>query len=215
MPSDPCGPRALPDGLQGFQNCPTGDGALDPSWFWQNPGKPLPGATESDSPRPPDVSRGFNFGLLLLPYVRDWGSPLGVLRRRKAYATIMHSFAVRTDRAYALGSIEWFKSKGDNYEAKFIAYLITAAPFAGYRWHAALLLKWQDFAQAKADELGAAASLDADAALDAAIAWCTSDVRAVWELSTRERWPWSAPDLVGYWNAATAAVVPGTLPLPP
>lgn len=215
MPSDPCGPRALPDGLPGFQNCPTGAAALDPSWYWQNPGKIAPGTPPDRSPRPRDVSRGFNFGLVLLPYVRDWGSPLGILRRRKAYPTILHSFAVPADRAYALGTVEWFKSHSDNYEAKFVAYLITARPFAGYRWSAQLLLQWCDLAQERADALGAPKTLTADAALTAAIEWCTGDVRAAWALRTRERFPYSAPDLVAYWNAPAGTDLSPAVPLPP
>jgi hypothetical protein len=211
---DPCGPGRTGNDLDGYHVCPAGSGSPDFSFFFRHPGKPHPNSPNAKPDRLPWLSRGFNFGVILLPYVRDWGSPLGVMRRKKALVTILHSFNRHQDRAYALTACEAFIPKTDSFHQPLIEYLITAPPFAGYTWNAGPLRDWCRLAQARADALGAPNSLTHAAAIEAAAAWCLGDSRAVFELYSIETFPWSATDLLEYWRERSEPDLSGAVPVP-
>ncbi len=209
-----CGPGGDDDDLKGYHKCPEGDGAPDFSWFFRNPGRPLPGSKNADPAREPEISRGFNFGVILLPYTRDWGIKLGPMRRKKAYPTILHSFARKADRAYAMASAEHFIPKKDKFKQPIAEFLITAKPFAGWTWEARPLQRWLALAQIEADKHGGRRSLNALAAGDAAVAWCTGSARQWWEILTIETFPYSPSDLIDYYLTRGDPPLPGAVPLP-
>lgn len=214
-PTHQCSVDAASADLNGKHNCPGENGTPDFQWWGKHPGIPPKNPNALKERRKLGISDGFNFGVILLPYCRDWGERHGAMRRRKAYVTCLHSFARAADRAYALAALEAFVPNKDTYHQNFTAYLITATPFAGYRWHAHALLNWCDYAQERADKQGAQRSLDVEPAAHAAIAWC-ADVRQLWDISTVEHFPYSATDLIGYWRApTTAATLPATFPVSP
>lgn len=212
---DPCGPGRAENDLPGRHICPPGDGAVDFSYHWRHPGKPLPGSPEASPDRHPELTEGFNFGMILLPYTRDWGLRVGPMRRKKAWPTILHSFARRADRAFALIHAEDFIPKTDSYRPPLIEHLITAKPFAGFTWDGKILERWCRLAQQRASELGAPKSLSLDAAIEAAVTWCTGDARSYFELLSIERFPYSATDLIDYWHERARPDLPGAVPLPP
>lgn len=197
-PSSNCRHGGSADDVPGVDRCYGTNGATDPDPQLKHPGRPIGRNSFGDRLRGPNVSDAFNFGLLLLPYVLDHGDKLGIMTRKKAYVTILHSWARASDRSYALRCVEAFVSKRDGGRSAFLDYLCEAPPFAGYRWSAVPLLRWQAFARSQASALGPEKSLEPAAAAAAAIAWCDA-VRGEWGALTVERFPYSPPDLVGYW----------------
>lgn len=213
--SQACRAAGAADDVPGLDRCYGEKGKPDGDPQLKRPGRPVGRDSFGDQLRGPSVSEGFNFGLLLLPYVLDWGDKLGIMTRKRAYVSILHAHARHQDRSYALRCVEAFVSKRDGGQSPFLDYLSEAPPFAGYRWDAPSLLKWQTFAKGKASAFGATKSLDPPAAAEAAIAWCDA-VRGFWDQLTIERFPYSPPDLVGYWvRDAAPADVPAPDAVPP
>lgn len=214
-PAHPCDPTNAGADLPGAHHCPGSDGRPDLHPWFTRPGEATTRHSAEDPRVKLHISLGFNFGLVLLPYCRDWGEIHGIMTRRKAYPTIFHSFALATDRGYALASIPAFVSIKDTYFPRFVLYLLTVKPFAGYRWQAKPAQLWLTYAQAKADAQGAQGSLNAEDTVRAAIAWC-GEVRGYWDILTNERFPYSAPDLLRYWRVVEpAAALPEPLPVSP
>lgn len=213
-PSESCRAAGSADDVPGVDRCYGGDGATDPDPQLKRPGRPVGRDSFGDRLRGPAVSEGFNFGLLLLPYVLDHGDRLGIMTRKKAYVTILHAWARAEDRRYALACVEAFVSKRDGGRRAFLDFLCGVPPFAGYRWDAGPMERWQKHATAQASALGGEKTLDPAAAAAAAIAWCDA-VRGLWEQLTVERFPYSPPDLVEYWlDDGTRPALPaaGTVP---
>jgi hypothetical protein len=199
-PPHPCDVEESDRDLPGFHHCPGITPGVDFSFYFNHPGESRTHNSTTDPRETFQISSGFNFGVILLPYVRDWGVSHAIMTRRKAYPTILHSFARNHDRGFALSHIQAFVSRRDNNLPTMILYLIIIPPFAGYRWNAHALRKWLDYAQAQAESIGQPASLSGSGAAAAATAWCEA-VRGYWATLTVERFPYSAPDLVKYWRA--------------
>lgn len=214
-PSAACRAGGAADDIPGVSKCYGPDGSPDRDPQLQRPGRPLGPDSFGDRLRGENVSRGFNFGMLLLPYLLDHGDKLGIMTRKKAYVTILHAWARDVDRSYALACVNAFVSKRDTGRQAFLDYLCEAPPFAGYRWDAGPMERWQKHAVAKASGLGAEKSLDPLAAAEAAITWC-GEVAGLWETLTVERFPYAPADLVGYWKAdEPPADVPAADPVSP
>jgi hypothetical protein len=213
-PTEACQAGGAADDIPGKSKCYGPGGSPDRDPQLQHPGKSLSANSFGNLLRGLNVSDGFNFGHILLPYILDHGDRLGIMTRKKAYVTILHSWARVSDRSYALACVSAFVSRRDRNHVPFLDYLCTAPPFAGYRWDAVPMQRWQNRAVAMASALGARESLDPDAAAAAAVAWC-ADVVGHWQSLTVERFPYSPPDLVSYWlkNEPPAALpAPGPAP---
>lgn len=194
-----CGPAedALP--LQGIHHCYPDKNGADPDFYVRHPGLVPAGASPLHGNRDANVSAGFNMGLLLLPYVMDYGNRALGMTRRRAYPVVFHSFASHYDRAYATASISYWVPQNDKYFPSFIIFLCQVKPFAGYRWNVYAAKRWLTFAQNQADKLGGQRSTTADVALGFASSWIDA-TRKLWEELTVERFPYDPPALVSYWK---------------
>lgn len=199
-PSAHCGADFAALGPPGRHACSSDPPQADPSYFYEHPGRPPLKHTGAPLVRPAGLSDGYGYGMMLLPYVLDWGDCLGRILRKKAYPTIFHSFPRAVDRQWALYYLDGFAWPSDQFYPPLTIYLLNAPPFGGFTWDAELLCKWLEFANNTAAGLGAQRSLGAELAAVAATTWC-SNVRGCWETLTRERFPYDTASMVDYWRA--------------
>lgn len=139
MPSPPslqCDTTKAPPDTAGYHRCYEGRLLSDPSFYYSRPGEVPPRGRGAKSLRPDDLALGFGFGMILTHYCLDWGDCVGVIRRKKAYPTIMHTWPRKIERSYALRFLPAFTSPKDLFLPPFTLFLVQAKPFAGYRWSA-------------------------------------------------------------------------------
>lgn len=214
-PSHRCPESAEESKLPGAHLCAPEEGRPDLAWWFRRPGSPNPTRDNPLLRANKQLSDGLNFGLILLPYVTDWGNTVGAVTMRKAAVTALKAFPRAADRNYCFGTAANFVAKNDQVPPPLWSYLIRQPPFVGWRWHASPLKRWLTFAQAVADRLGAPDSLLADVAVKNACQWC-HDVKEPFEFLSNERFPYSPPDLVLYWRARSdLSLVPGVGGVPP
>ena len=205
-PCDP-GPDTIP--LPGSHDCYPDKNGSGNSFYYRHPGLVPAGASPLHGNRDPNVSHGFNYGMVLLPYSIDYGRQPRMMTRRRAYPVIFHAFASHYDRNYALRSITAFVPPNDKYLPKFMLYIIGIKPFAGYRWHVDAARRWLTYADSVANALAGPRSVPTATALGYGASWIEA-TRPLWETLTIERWPYSSTDFVRYWetdatNAALSA----------
>lgn len=184
--------------LNGAHLCYPDKNGADPWYYAQRPGTVPPGASPTHGNRPTTVTRGWNVGLLLLPYCRDYRDHPAPMTRRRAYPVIFHAFPHPADRTYALQTVTHFVPPSDVYAPKFMLHIITLPPFAGWRWHIDAARRWLDYAEAIGNSLGAPRSADLETATAHANAWIAA-VKPYWQQLTIERFPYDASNLVRYW----------------
>lgn len=199
LPSNACSLNP-PVGVYIHQKtCHDDKGASDVSRTYQHPGRPLPRPPESPALPDDGHTPGMGFGAILMPYCVDWGDTVGIIRRKKAHATIFHAWPRAADRNFALKHVTDFAAPSDKYHPPFILYLITAPPFAGWRWFPEAALRWLEYAQTIAGTLGEPRTLTPANAVQTGSAWCDA-VRALWEDSTVEHFPYDGKDLANFWT---------------
>lgn len=143
-------------------------------------------------------------GIILVPYLLDWADCCGIIERERAHVTILHSFPDPRDRTLALRTVSYWTRYGDDCTTALQNTLITAEPFAGYRWTAAALMDWWLYATDPGNCASDPPNLPPAAAFQAALDWIAR-VRPYWHSHTREPWPYTPADLLSYFAAANGA----------
>lgn len=215
LPTHRCPAAHEESHVPGKHLCSTDKPRTDLSPWFRHPGSAAASIHGPLFRRENNLSDGFNFGLILLPYINDWGEAQAAITMRKAAVTALKAFPRAADRSYCFGTARHFAPRNSALPPPLWTYLINVPPFVGWTWFAGPLKRWLEYAQQKADALGAPDSLLADVAVKNAIQWC-HDVQQAFETLSRERFPYSPPDLVRYWRARSdLSLIPGVGGVPP
>jgi len=158
------------------------------------PGRPVP----EDITTQFGAQRHWGKGMLLVPYLLDWMDCCGTIERERAHVTIFHSFPLRNDRALALFTVDYWVRERDTCTTPFQRHLLTAEPFAGFRWPPRALMKWWSEMTDPGNCDAPPPALDPTQALQAALDWIAK-ARPYWQSFTREPWPYTPHDLIGYY----------------
>lgn len=141
----------------------------------------------------------WGFGMMLLPYLLDWGDCAKRIDRQRAEVTILRAFAHSEDRRLALRHLIRFTWPHDDETTPMELWLLQHPEHVGFRWHPQPLKRWYDFATTGPDAALPPEGIGGPAAIAAANTWIAR-VRPLWLELTTEPFPYDSASMAGFWE---------------
>lgn len=141
----------------------------------------------------------WGFGMILLPYLLDWGDCVKQIDRQKAEVTTLRAFAHSEDRRLAMRHLDRFTWPRDDETTPMEMWLLQHPEHVGFRWHPIPLKRWYDFATTGTDAALPPEGIGATAAIAAANTWIAR-VQPLWLELTTEPFPYDSASMAGFWE---------------